>query len=53
MPPTGVQDEIDDKVDIAAMHRVLMEKGIDEFVKPERALLQLVAEKRMELLPTP
>lgn len=52
LPPASVRDEIDDRVDIAAMHRVLMEEGIDKFVKPQRALLQLVAEKRKELLPT-
>lgn len=48
MPPASVQDEIDEKVDIAAMQRVLMEEGIDKFVKPQRALLQLVAEKRKQ-----
>lgn len=48
MPPASVQDEIDEKVDIAAMQRVLMEEGIDKFVKPQRALLELVAEKRKQ-----
>lgn len=52
MLPDSVQDEIDDRVDIAEMHRVLMQEGIDKFVRPQRALLQLVAEKRKELSPT-
>jgi len=51
MPPQEVQQEIDDKVDVAAMHRVLMEEGVDKFVKPQRALLELIAQKRKELSP--
>ncbi len=51
MPPQSVQQEIDEKVDIAAMHRVLMEEGVDKFVKPQRALLDLIAEKRKQLSP--
>ena len=51
LPSQQVQQEIDQRVDVAAMHRVLMEEGIDKFVKPQRALLQLIAEKRQELLP--
>jgi transaldolase len=52
MPPEAVQREIDAKVDSAAMHRVLMEEGVDKFVKPQRALLGLVAQKRQQLSPT-
>lgn len=51
MPAESIQDEIDQKVDIAAMHRVLMEEGVDKFVKPQRALLELISEKRSELSP--
>lgn len=51
MLPEEVQQEIDDKVDINKMHRVLMEEGVDKFVKPQRALLELIAEKRKELSP--
>jgi len=51
LPPVKVQEEIDDKVDIATMHRVLMEEAIEKFAKPQRALLQLVAKKRKELSP--
>ena len=51
LPPSVVQQEIDEAVDLAAMHRVLMQEGIDKFVKPQRALLDLIALKRKELLP--
>ncbi len=49
MPPPSVQQEIDNEVDMVAMHRVLMEQGVDKFVKPQRALLNLIAEKRIQL----
>lgn len=52
MPPEAIQEEIDAKVDITAMHQVLMSEGVDKFVKPQRALLDLIAEKRKELMPT-
>jgi len=51
LPPTAVQDEIDAKVDLQAMHRQLMEEGIEKFVKPQRALIELIAEKRKQLSP--
>jgi len=51
MPSEPIQQEIDAKVDIAAMHRILMEEGVDKFVKPQRALLSLIADKRNELSP--
>jgi transaldolase len=51
MPAESIQDEIDKKVDVAAMHRVLMEEGVDKFVKPQRALLELISEKRSQLSP--
>ncbi len=51
MPAEAIQREIDEKVDTAAMHRVLMEEGVDKFVKPQRALLQLISQKRTELSP--
>ena len=52
LPPTEVQQEIDAKVDVAAMHSFLMEEGVDKFIQPQRALLELIAEKRKELSPT-
>ena len=51
MPPEPIQREIDEKIDVAAMHRVLMTQGVDKFVKPQRALLSLIADKREELSP--
>ena len=52
MPSEAIQQEIDDKLDVKAMHQLLMEEGVDKFVKPQQALLSLIAEKRKELLPT-
>ena len=49
MPPEEVQRELDDRVDVAAMHETLMREGIEKFVKPQRALLELIAKKRREL----
>jgi len=49
MPPQSVQDEIDKVLDIADMHKVLMEEGVAKFVKPQRALLKIVADKRKSL----
>jgi transaldolase len=51
MPAETIQQEIDSKVDVAAMQRQLMTEGVDKFVKPQRALLQLIAQKRVELSP--
>jgi transaldolase len=33
------------------MHRVLMKEGVEKFVQPQRALLELISEKRRELSP--
>lgn len=51
MPAQAVQDEIDAAVDTADMQEVLMAEGVDKFVKPQRALLELIAAKRRELSP--
>jgi transaldolase len=51
MPSAAIQSEIDAKVDATDMHQVLMQEGVDKFVKPQRALLELIAEKRAELSP--
>ena len=51
LPDKSIADEIDAKLDVPAMHDFLMEEGIDKFVKPQRALLALIAEKRKELAP--
>ncbi|TWT54111.1 Transaldolase [Rubripirellula amarantea] len=52
MPSKAVQDEIDAALDIQDMHSTLMSEGVDKFVKPQRALLDLIAAKRKELSAT-
>jgi transaldolase len=49
MPPAEVQAEIDKALDVAHMHKTLMEEGVAKFVKPQRALLKVVADKRKAL----
>lgn len=51
MPSQAVQDEIDKAVDMDAMHDFLMAEGVEKFVKPQRALLELISQKRKELSP--
>lgn len=46
MPSLSVVDEIDKKVDMAALERDLMEEGIVKFAEPQHALLKLIAQKR-------
>ena len=53
MPSQEIQDEIDAKVDMQKMHDVLMTEGVAKFVKPQRALLKLIAEKREQLTHNP
>jgi len=50
-PASEILDEIDAQVDVDAMHDFLMAEGVDKFVKPQRALLALIAKKRKELSP--
>lgn len=49
LPSPEVLAEIDSKVDMAQMERVLMEEGIAKFADPQKALLKLIAEKRAAL----
>lgn len=49
MPADAILQEIDEKVDFDAMHEQLMREGVDKFVKPQRKLLKLIAEKRSAL----
>ena len=51
MPPESVLREIDQKVDVQKMERVLMEEGTKKFSDPQHALLNLIAEKRAQLAP--
>jgi transaldolase len=52
LPPQSVLDEIETTIDWSAMHARLMEEGVAKFVKPQRALLELIATKRQELAAT-
>ena len=49
MPTLEIQQQIDSNIDMKTMHDVLMKQGVDKFVKPQRALLSLIAKKRSEL----
>lgn len=49
MPSQSVQDEIDAALDIDHMHRTLMDEGIAKFVKPQRALLDVVRKQRQRV----
>ncbi len=49
LPPQVVLDEIDAKVDQAAMEQVLMAEGLAKFAKPQKALLELIGRKRQEM----
>lgn len=49
LPDASVLEEIATKVDFAAMHEQLMSEGVAKFVKPQRALLDLIANKRQQL----
>jgi transaldolase len=46
LPPQEVLDEIDRLVDMDKLERTLMEEGIAKFANPQKALLQLIAERR-------
>jgi len=46
LPDQSVQDEIDAAVDVDHLHRTLMSEGVAKFVKPQRALLEVVRKKR-------
>ena len=46
MPPADVIREIDQRVDMATLERVLMEEGIRKFADPQKALTALIAEQR-------
>jgi transaldolase len=49
MPPREVVEEIEKKVDEAKMEQKLMEEGTAKFADPQKALLQLIREKRASL----
>lgn len=49
LPPQKILGELAAKVDLVKMERALMEEGIEKFSKPQRKLLETVAEKRKSL----
>ena len=51
LPDQSIQDEIDAALDSGAMQDALMTEGVDKFEKPQRALLDIIAQKRAELSP--
>jgi transaldolase len=48
-PDQAVVDEIDQKVDMDRLEHTLMEEGKKKFADPQKALLELIAEKRQAL----
>ena len=46
LPPEAVINEIDEKVDMQRLEDALMAEGIKKFTEPQKALLELVAQKR-------
>ena len=53
MPPREVVEEIERKVNEEKMEKVLMEEGTAKFADPQKALLQLIREKRAALASHP
>jgi transaldolase len=51
-PEQGVLDEIDQKVDMAALEHTLMEEGKKKFADPHKALLELIGQRRQSLTAT-
>lgn len=49
MPPAEVLREIDEKVNIQHLEETLMREGVQKFADPQKALLELIAEKRKQL----
>ena len=49
MPPREVVEEVEREVDEAKMEQKLMEEGTAKFADPQKALLQLIREKRAAL----
>ena len=49
MPATEILEEIDAKVDFEKLEATLMEEGLKKFADPQKALLQLVTQRRSEV----
>lgn len=50
LPPQAVLAEIDRLVDMTKLENVLMEEGLKKFADPQKALLQLISQKRSTLV---
>ncbi len=50
LPDQAIQDEIDRLVDMQQLEDVLMREGVEKFVRPQKELLQLIAQQRRSLL---
>ena len=50
MPDQAVLDEIDAKVDMAELERVLLHEGVVKFANPHKDLIKLIGQKRSELV---
>jgi transaldolase len=51
MPADAIVREIEQKVAPEKLEEVLMREGVDKFVKPQKALLATIKEKRTTLAP--
>jgi transaldolase len=49
LPPKAVLDEIDRLVDMKKLEETLMSEGLSKFADPQKALLELIGEKRSAL----
>lgn len=50
LPSKAILDEIDAKVDQAALEKALMEEGLQKFADPQKALLKAIAGKKKALV---
>jgi len=46
LPAAKIVNEIDEKVDMGALERVLMSEGIKKFAQPQKELIELISQKR-------
>ena len=50
LPPASVLADIDQHVDFAHMEETLMREGIDKFAAPQIDLLELIDQKRRDIV---
>ena len=49
LPPAAILDEIDQKLDMIELEKTLLDEGVKKFVEPQKALLSLIARKRLSI----